>query len=242
MLREALALYRKNFGAFLLAAGLAILPANLLMTGAVVFGLGVMGVGGVGEVSTHTEQVQEKKREFDAKPPRHPGEQEARSQQLGREAFEGKAAFNDEVLRNLLPISYAVLVAVAIMVTGLSFAQAVTGLILAMGFSFAIPAAMSECRTGREAIERSWSLCRRHWGALASIWAVFLGCSALASAAAMATPPGPWRSLISGMVRALTWPVPLAAMALLYRSAVSTSAGAPHPDSSAPECRGSPAP
>ena len=111
-----------------------------------------------------------------------------------------------------------------------------------MGFSFGIPVTMVERLSGRAALERSWSLCRGRWAALFGIWLSIAIFTVLASAAAGLAPAGPWRSLVAGLVRLVTYPLPLVALALLYQRAISTSAESPRPDSSAREWRDSPAP
>ena len=292
MLGRAFDIYRRNLGALVLTCGLSLIPANLLMSGAVMFGLAGMGAGGVAEARTHTDQVLEKQRKLDEKPPDTLEDREVRLRQIGREAFEGKAAFDANFLRDLLSISYAVLIGVAILLAGLCLAQAavvplvfdlragrpsgparawgavasrfgalvktalygvplialgclfliVPGFILAMGFSFAIPVAVAEGLSGRAALERSWSLCSGRWKALFGIWLLIAIFTVLASAVSAIAPAGPWRSLLAGFVRVVTYPIPLIALVLLYQRAVSTSAAAPRPDSSARGWRDSPPP
>src|SRR3954471_5438476 len=107
MLSRAFDLYRRNLGALVLTCGLSLIPANLLMSGAVMFGLATMGAGGVAEARTHTEQVLDKQRKLDERPPDTLEDRELRVRQIGREALEGQAAFNANLLHDLLPISYA---------------------------------------------------------------------------------------------------------------------------------------
>src|SRR6478672_1235310 len=124
MLSRAFEIYRRNLGALVLTCGLSLIPANLLMSGAVVFGLASMGVGGVAETKTHTEQLLDKQRKLDEKPPATAEDRDVRVKQIGREALEGRAAFNANFLRDLLPVSYAVLIGVALLLAGLCLAQA----------------------------------------------------------------------------------------------------------------------
>lgn len=110
----------------------------------------------------------------------------------------------------------------------------VPGVIAAVGFGLAIPAAMSERLPGKAALERSWNLMRGHWGEALAIWALIAAFTIVASLASRSVPPGPWRAVVSGVVRLVTYPFPLVALVLLY---VNTSGESRLPDSSA---RGSP--
>ncbi|MCA1826981.1 MAG: hypothetical protein ABR567_01290 [Myxococcales bacterium] len=283
MFGEALAIYRRRFGALVLTCALALVPANLLMSGTVLIGLAGMGAAGVGEAGTHTEQVQEKTRDLKESPPASPEERNARVNQLGREAFEGGSVFDAGLLRHAVPLAYAVLIVVTILLAGIALAHAavvplvlggalgpagawatvasrlrelgrtailgaplvglaslfciVPGIIAAVGFSLAIPAAMSERLGGKAALQRSWNLLRGHWPMAVAAWALMAIFTVAASMASMLVAPGPWRSVVSGCVRLVTYPFPLVVLVLLYRKAVSTSAGSPRLDSSA---RGSP--
>ena len=125
MLSPALAIYGRNFGALILTCALALIPANLLMAGAVSFGLSTMGVGGLAEArTTHTEQVQEKRQKLAEKPPDTPEDRDQRVRQLGREAFEGKTTFDAPFLRGLLPLAYGILIGLGLLLTGVALAQA----------------------------------------------------------------------------------------------------------------------
>src|SRR5256885_177112 len=107
MLARAFSIYGRNLGALVLTCGLALIPANLLMSGAVIFGLASMGAGGVAETRTHTEEVADKQRKLSEKPPQTPEDREVRVRQLGREAVEAKAPFdfNADFLRGALPVA-----------------------------------------------------------------------------------------------------------------------------------------
>lgn len=269
MLAEAFAFYRRHFGALVLTAALALVPANLLMVGALVFGLASLDSAGAAETRTHTQQVQERQSRFRDSPPADPDDGTARLRQLGREALEGRAAFDPGELRLVVPLAYAIFVAMAVLVAGLSFAHAalvplvldrrgdhfcgpaqawavvsarlrplawtvaigvllvafasvfflVPGLLLAVGFAFAIPVALLEGLSGRAALERSWALSRGRWGQVLGMLALIAGFTVLASACAVALPPGPWRLVASGAVRLIAYPWPLAGLVLIYERA-----------------------
>src|SRR5207302_878860 len=91
--------------------------------------------------------------------------------------------------------------------------------VAAVGFSLAIPAAMSERVAGRAALQRSWNLVRGQWAAAAGIWALTAVFTVAASAASGLVAPGPWRAVISSAVRLVTYPFPLVALVLLYQRA-----------------------
>lgn len=287
MIAGALSIYRRQFGALVLTCALALVPANLVMAGAVVLGFASLGTGGGAETRTHAEQIQQKRSDLRDSPP-EPGESAGRMQQLGREAFGGDAvsagsAFDPGVLRTVLPMAFALLFAVAVLVAGLSLAHAavvpvvlgtaagparawaavaarlhaliwtsllnvpllalgmllfvVPGLVLAVGFAFAMPVVMSEGLSGRAALERSWALSRGLRARIFGMLALIIFFTALGSWVSMLAPVGPWRAAIAGAVRLFALPLPLAGLVLLYQRALSTSAGSPRPDSSA---RGSP--
>jgi len=81
MLAEAFALYRRHFGALVLTCALALVPANLLAAGAVLFGIASLGSAGVAEAqTTHAEQVQKKQRDLQEKPPTSDADRDARVQ------------------------------------------------------------------------------------------------------------------------------------------------------------------
>ena len=134
MLSRALALYRRDFSVLVLTCAVALLPANLLAAGAVVFGLAALGSGGMAEARTHSQQIQEQQRSLQESPSRQPEDQAQRARQIGREAFEGGAASTSDplvVLRGFLPIAYATLIVAAVLLAGLFLAQgAATALIL----------------------------------------------------------------------------------------------------------------
>ena len=125
MLSQALSLYRSHFGALVLTCAVALLPANLLAAGAVVFGLASLGSGGLAEARTHTQQVQEKQQALREKPPPTPEAREVRARELGREALEGGSAIDLQgSLRGLIPVAYATVIIAAVLLGGLFLAHA----------------------------------------------------------------------------------------------------------------------
>jgi uncharacterized membrane protein len=271
MFSQALALYRRRFWAVVLTAALAILPANLLMLGALRFGVTRLGGTGIADTGTRAEQVREKKRDQEEKLP-SPEEQPERARQVTREALqagsksppaETKSA--SPLLSAILPIAYAVVVTAGILLLGLALAQAtlvplvlgrthrpagacaavasrfgpllwtgllagglvavgslfflVPGIVLALGVSFAVPATMEEGISGRAALARSWELMRDCWGQVLLMWLLIIVLTALATAAALLTPPGLWRPFVSGLVRVIGYPLPLLGLVLLYQKA-----------------------
>jgi hypothetical protein len=144
VLSQALSVYRRHFGALVLTCALALLPANLLAAGAVVFGLASLGAGGgVAEARTHAREIQEKPRDLQDKPPQ-PTEERARL--FGHEAFSGTRTTTDVVplVRRLVPIAYAIAVMAALLLAGLFLAQAaIVPLVLELGSGK--PAGPSHC-------------------------------------------------------------------------------------------------
>ena len=130
MFSQAFALYRRRFWALALSSALALLPVNLLMVGALRFGVTRLDGTGIGETGTPSEQVREKKRDQEEKLP-PPEEQPERARQVTREALqagsksppaESKSA--SPLLGAILPIAYAVVVTAGILLFGLALAQA----------------------------------------------------------------------------------------------------------------------
>jgi len=125
VLRQALALYGRHFGSLVLTCAVALLPANLLAAGAVVFGLGALGSGGIAETQTHSEQIQQKQQDLRDKPPVSTEARDERTRQLGREAIEGGAAFDARhIFGNLLPFAYATAIVAGLLLAGLFLAHA----------------------------------------------------------------------------------------------------------------------
>jgi hypothetical protein len=124
---QSLSLYRRHFGTLVFTCAVALLPANLLAAGAVVFGLASLNSGGLAETRTHTEQVQEKQRDLRESPPATSEARDERARQLGREALEGNAGATFDALhflRGLVPVAYATAIAAALLLAGLFLAHA----------------------------------------------------------------------------------------------------------------------
>jgi hypothetical protein len=140
VLREALAVYRRYFGALVLTCAVALLPANLLAVGAVVFGLAALGSGGLAEAQTHSQQIHEKQQDLLEKPPPSSEARDERARQLGREAFEGGAAFDArDLFGNLFPFAYATAIVAGLLLAGLFLAHA-AAVPLVLGFLDGTPA------------------------------------------------------------------------------------------------------
>jgi len=134
VLREALALYRRHFGTLVLTCAVALLPANVLTAGAVVFGLASLGSGGFGEARTQSEQIQQKQQDLREKPPVSTEARDERTRQLGREAIEGGSAFDvRHFFGNLFPFAYATAIVAALLLAGLFLAHA-AAVPLVLGF------------------------------------------------------------------------------------------------------------
>ena len=127
MIAQSLSLYRRHFGTLVFTCAVALLPANVLAAGAVVFGLAALNAGGVAEPQTHSEQVQEKQRDLRESPPATSEARDERARQIGREALEGNAGSTFDALhflRGLVPVAYATAIAAAILLAGLFLAHA----------------------------------------------------------------------------------------------------------------------
>ncbi|HXL40658.1 MAG TPA: hypothetical protein VN928_08905, partial [Myxococcales bacterium] len=127
MIAQSLSLYRRHFGTLVFTCAVALLPANLLAAGAVVYGLAFLSSGGLAEARTHTEQVQEKQRDLRESPPATSEARDERARQLGRDALEGNAGATLDALqflRGLVPVAYATAIAAALLLAGLFLAHA----------------------------------------------------------------------------------------------------------------------
>jgi hypothetical protein len=267
---EALALYGRNFWALVLTCAIAVLPATLLAAGAVRFGVAALSRDEVAEPLSHSEQIQEKQRELLEKPPADEEVRTERVRQLGREALEGRAAFDGHhILDNVGPIAVETAAFVLFLLAGLFLAHAaavplvlelchgrsagpahawaaagsrigavlltalsssllvalgalffvIPGFVLAVGFSLAPPLVVLEGLRGRAALERSWRLLEGNWGQALWAWILIVAFSAMASAGALLLPPGPWRPVVSALICALLYPLPLTGLILIYRDA-----------------------
>ncbi len=140
------------------------------------------------------------------------------------------------VAARLAPLLLTTLQSVPLIALG-TLLFALPGVVLAVGFAFAMPVVMTEGLSGRAALERSWVLSRGRRAQIFALLLLLVFCMALGTWASLLVPVGHFRALVSGVVRLLMVPLPLLGLVLLHQRAVSTSAGSPPPDSSA---RGSP--
>ncbi len=126
MLAQALSVYRRHFGALVFTCALSLVPANLIAAGAVVFGLASFGAGGVAETRTPSQELSEKQRELQEKPPPTADARDERASLLKREAFSRGQTTTVALpsLRGLLPIAYATAIVAALLLVGLFVAHA----------------------------------------------------------------------------------------------------------------------
>jgi hypothetical protein len=126
VLSKALSVYRRHFGALVFTCALAVVPANLIAAGAVVFGLARLGSGGVAETRTATQELSEKERELQEHPPPTADARDERASVLKREAFSRGQTTTVALpsLRGLLPIVYATAIGAVLLLVGLFIAHA----------------------------------------------------------------------------------------------------------------------
>ena len=171
MLRQALALYRKHFGALVLTCAVALVPANLLAAGTLVFGLASLGSGGVAEARTHTQQIQEKQQELREQPSSSAETQQTLTRQLGRDAFEGSAAPDlRHLLSRVLPIAYAIVIIAGLLLAGLFLAHAA-----------AVPLVLSLARREPASAAHAWAQVAARLGAVISTGLLAVALVALGS-------------------------------------------------------------
>jgi len=259
MFRQALSLYRRHFAALVVTAAVALLPADFLAAGAVRLGVAGLAARGFKEPATVE----------DVKIGPSTDARAERARQLGKESVEGSAAI-EERLRPVLPLLYAAVILVVLMMAGIVLAHAalaplvldlasgkpsgaaqawaavagrfgalawtwllglaliavgslfclVPGIVLAAGFSFAAPVTVLEDASGRAALERSWSLLKGRWLRVMGLFALLVLFTAAGSWVATLTGSAlAVRMAASALVRLLTYPLPLAALVLLYAQA-----------------------
>jgi hypothetical protein len=165
MLAEALAIYHRHLGALILTCALALVPANVVMAGAVIFGLAGMRAAGVAEAPTLPGQTQPKQEDQPENPPPALEDRTARLRVLGHQKNEHANAVNAESLEPILPVAYRLLISVVILLAGLTLAHAAV-----------VPLVLGKA-TGPA---RAWAVvaCRIHalvWTALIGVPLVALG-------------------------------------------------------------------
>lgn len=123
MLGRALALYFTHFGAILLTAGVALVPANLLMAGVVKYGLARISAAGVTDTAPPTPQVEERRDDLGRRDlPATEGAQ--KPPLVGREAVSGGSFLAGRSLRSLGAALYALIAIAVLMFAGLLLAHA----------------------------------------------------------------------------------------------------------------------
>lgn len=176
MLPQALAIYRRHFALVVLTCALSLVPANLLTAGAVVFGLATLNTEGVAEARTPSQDKPEKTRYLQEKSPAA-GEREERVRQLGRAAVQGDSTFDAEVLRKALPVAYAVLIAVLLLLAGLLLSLA------------ALVPLVRDLQAGTPTgSAHAWAVVGSRFGALA--WTALLAVPLVAVGAVLCVLPG----------------------------------------------------
>ncbi|HEY2030715.1 MAG TPA: hypothetical protein VGH20_16070 [Myxococcales bacterium] len=259
MFARALSLYRRHFGALILMGALAIAPASLLAGGslhAVVPRLSNQSEGPP-EKGPRPEGLAAGMQRFGFPhiEPAHPIDALTAVLPVLYATFSGVlllafgaclalAAFSAAVFDEKFSVAHAWGRALSrlgplfatILLSGLLIAIGcvlffLPGAALAVGLAFAIPAVMHERLSGRAALHRSWHLARDHWPAMLGFLLLLALLSAAASALAQLTPDGPLQAVVATVFRCLTWPLPLAGLAVAYeatrpKAAAASSTGA----------------
>lgn len=156
MLRQALSLYRRHFLPLVLTCAIALVPANLLAAGAVAIGLSSLGVGGVGEARSHTQEVQEHQRDLRESPPPTQESRDLRVQQLRGAAADSEGATGaTELMRSVLPWAYATAIIAALLLAGLFLAHAA-----------AVPLVLELCEGRAAGASHAWAQVASRLGAV----------------------------------------------------------------------------
>lgn len=246
MFSRALSLYRRHFGALVLTGALAIAPASLLAGGslhAVVPRLSNQSEGPP-EKRPRPEGLAAGLQRFGLPhiEPSHPLDALTAVLPVLYATFSGVlllafgaclalAAFSASVFDEKFSVTHAWGRALSrfgplfstILLSGLLIAVGcvlffLPGAALAVGLAFAIPAVMHERLSGRAALHRSWQLARDHWPAMLGFLVLLAVLSAAAWGLAQLTPDGPLQPLVATAFRCLTWPLPLAGLAVAYEA------------------------
>jgi hypothetical protein len=201
MLGQAPSLYRRHFAAFLLTCALALVPSNMLMAGAVAFGLASMGATSPRDLRAPDQRRDLKDEQLS------PQDRALRARQIGNDAIETPTAPGD-LFRSVLPIVYSAVVIVSLLLAGVFLAHAaMVPLVLAL-------AAGQPCGPAR-----AWALVRLRWVQVLAMLVLMIIFAAAGWGAALLVSRGPWRMFVSSLVRLLTFPLPLAALVLLFEDA-----------------------
>lgn len=106
---EALSIYRSRFVPLVLTCALALIPANLLMAGTVLVGLAGLGRAEIGNANAVEHEV-------------HGGTADEKGAQLHQLAKPSEPA--PDVLGKALPVAYAIVAAVVLLMLGIALAHA----------------------------------------------------------------------------------------------------------------------
>jgi hypothetical protein len=98
----------------------------------------------------------------------------------------------------------------------------IPGIVVAVGLAFAVPVVMAEGLSGSAALHRSWALVKPHWPQVLLLLLALAVASGVASLLGMLSGDGPQRLIVAAGVRMLAWPLPLLALAAVYRRATSS--------------------
>jgi hypothetical protein len=243
---QAVSIYRRHFGALVLIGALAIAPASLLVGGAlhaVVPRLANHGDAPPPKPSLPQSDAARAQQFGTPKiePPR-PLEAIRATLPILYETFLGvfllaagawlafaaisAAVFTGDfsaahawsrAFSRLRPLVWTIVLSGATIGLG-SLCFLIPGAVMAVGLAFSVPAVMEEQIAGMAALHRSWHLVRGSWLPVLGLLLLLAAFSAAASAASMLTSPGPLRLLIATAIRSLCWPLPLAGLAVLYKS------------------------
>jgi hypothetical protein len=149
MFPRALALYRRHFTPLLLTAALALVPANLLMAGAVRFGLVAMS-------SVQSAEAAD------------PAKGDLRAKVLTQDSHEPPAPQPTQFLKSVLPLLYAAVIIVALLVAGLTLAHAAL-----------VPLVLDLAKGTPSGPSRAWAAVGARIGGLLRTWILALALVAL---------------------------------------------------------------
>ena len=247
MIREAFSLYRRHFGALVATAAVAIAPASLIEGGslhAVLPRLQSRGQappekpprpqGDAARLQQFGVPHAEPARPLDAVGAVLPVVYATFSGVLllAIGAWLALAALSTAVIEERFAPAHAwaralsrlgplvsVIVLSALLIAGGCLFFLLPGAALAVGLAFSVPAVMHERLSGSAAMHRSWHLAKDSWPSMLALLFILVACSALASGLARLTTDGPLRAFVATAVRCISWPLPLAGLALAYKAA-----------------------
>jgi len=253
---QTLALFKARFATLVLTAGLALLPANLIASGAMRFATAASSAESTEPPSdkaadrTTTDRLQLRGPAPEKKNP--PADLTA----IFSVAL--ATALSLTVLFLGIALAHAALVPVvlgkargpadawavagsrmgALIATGIPGALVIAaglvllvvpGLLAMINFGFAVPVVLAEGLHGRKALDRSCGLMRSRRLAVASMWLLIVLITGFSFAAAHQMPPGAWRLAAGTLLRVVAYPLPLAGLIILYREARRAETASVHP-------------